>query len=52
VGNHRPVKKIEINPEINPPINKNITVCPEAYFNRDINKDRKGVGLSCPTHAR
>ena len=50
VGNHRPVEKIEINIEINLPI-KNIAVCQEAYLNRDLNKDRKGVGLMCPTLA-
>jgi hypothetical protein len=31
VGNHRPVEKIEIKNEINPPTNKNIAFCQEAY---------------------
>ena len=52
VGNHRPVEKIEINTEINPHINKNIAVCHKAHFIRNINKDKKGVGLSCPTLAQ
>ena len=50
VGNHRPVEKIEINSEINPPINNIIAVCIEV-LNRDLNKDRKGMGLLCTSHA-
>ena len=46
VGYQRPIKKIAINTTIN----KNIAIYQEATVDF-INKNRKAVGLSCPTHA-